>query len=181
MLDKLGEWPSDNVVKKLAIIAAILIPVMYLIMGPFFFLSGFPSTAITYSQLCFSGPILKSLYAFVVATPNGVFFYTIAQTADYGFMVIYGLCIFNLALHIGRQFDSQSTWRKSSYIIALFGIVAPSCDAVENAFILLTMTNPLGFPDIWAVIHSIFALFKWIFLLSAIIWAIIAAIASKRQ
>lgn len=181
MLDKLGDWPSDDVVKKLSIIAAILIPVIYLIMSPFFFLSGFPSNEIMSSQLCFSGPILKSLYAYVVATPNGIFFYIIAQTADYGFMVIYGLLIFNLALHIGRKFDNESTWRKTGYVIALFGIVAPSCDAVENAFILLTMTNPLGFPDIWAVIHSVFALIKWILLFSAIIWAVIAAIAMKRQ
>ena len=181
MLDKLGDWPSDDVVKKLSIISAILIPVIYLIMGPFLFLSGFPSDQIMSSQLCFSGPILKALYASIVATPNGIYFYTIGQIADYGFMVVYGLLIFNLALHIGRQFDSESTWRKSSYVVALFGIVAPSCDAVENAFILLTMMDPLGFPDVWAVIHSVFALIKWILLFSALIWALIAVIASKKQ
>ncbi|NHI93313.1 MAG: hypothetical protein EAX96_12515 [Candidatus Lokiarchaeota archaeon] len=181
MFDKLEDWPSDNIIKKLTIIAIILFPVSYLIMSPFFFLSGFPSTATMSSQLCFSGPILKSLYAFIVATPNGVFFYTIAQSADYFFMVVYGLLIFNLALFIGRKFDSNSNWRKSSYIISLFGIIAPSCDAVENAFILLTITDPLGFPDIWAVIHSVFALIKWILLILAIVWAFIAAIASKRR
>jgi len=43
------------------------------------------------------------------------------------------------------------------------------------------LTDPLGFPDIWAIIHSCFALLKYIFLLSCIGWAISATVVKATQ
>ncbi|MEJ2295266.1 MAG: hypothetical protein P8Y23_10920, partial [Candidatus Lokiarchaeota archaeon] len=57
---------------------------------------------------------------------------------------------------------------------AFLGILAALCDTGENAFILAMLSNPLGFPDKWAMIQSIFALIKWILLLVCILWIIIA-------
>ncbi|MHA1143571.1 MAG: hypothetical protein ACTSRW_02470 [Candidatus Helarchaeota archaeon] len=174
-LEKLGEWPSVKLIKALVLLSLALIFIIYPIMGLFFTLSGFSTSNIISSQLSFSGSILKAMYIPVVLS-GGLFFYQLSQTIDYIFMFSYGLLIFNLALVISRAFEESSFWRKSGYVIALFGIIAPSLDAIENAFILLTLTNPLGFPDWWAVAHSCFALPKWLFIMVALLWAIIAAI-----
>ena len=176
-LKNLGEWPPDDLLKKLTIISIILTPISYIMMMPFFLLSGFPSNQIMMSQLSFSGPFLKSLYAQI----TNLSAYVTAQSLDYVFMVCYGLLIFNLALFIGRKFEDTSSWRTMSYCIAIGGIIAPSLDAVENAFILMTLTDPLNFPDLWAVAHSCFASVKWIIILVALLWAIIAAIVNWKQ
>ena len=174
-LEKLGEWPSDEVIKKMLIVSIIINVIIYPAMLIPGYLSGFPANQMISSQLCFSGPFLKAIYAQL----TNPLMYTIAQSLDYIFMVGYGLLIFNLALFIGRKFDEGTFWRKSGYVVALFGIAAPSCDAVENAFILLTLTDITNFPNEWAVIHSVFALIKWILLMGALFWAIVAAIVNK--
>ena len=91
-------------------------------------------------------------------------------------MVAYGTLAFSLVLTITRKFDNDSFWGKSGPKIAILGIVAACCDAIENAFILMMLSDPTGFPDIWAIIHSCFALVKYILLVICIAWAIIAAL-----
>jgi len=126
------------------------------------------------SQLSFSGEVLKSHYEI-----TNIEFYRIAQSLDYGFMISYGTLIFTLALIISRKFDAASIWRKSGYIVAILGITAACCDGIENIFILALLTDPSGFPNIWAIIHSCFALVKWIMIFSSIGWAIVAIITRK--
>ncbi|MHA1885906.1 MAG: hypothetical protein ACW96S_12685, partial [Promethearchaeota archaeon] len=60
---------------------------------------------------------------------------------------------------------------------------AACCDAIENGFILAMLTDPVGFPDYWAIFHSVFALIKWILLFTIIIWDLIFGIftAIKRK
>ncbi len=169
-LEKLSDWPSPKKTKFLLIFSIVLFIVIFPIMGYFFLISNYPVDFIT-SQLSCSGDILKSHYQ----TTN-IELYRIGQILDYGYMVSYGTLIFSLALIIARKFNEPSIWRKSGYIIAILGIIAACCDGIENAFILAMLTDPSGFPDIWALTHSCFALVKWTILFLSISWAIIAAL-----
>lgn len=56
------------------------------------------------------------------------------------------------------------------------GVIVAFCDGIENIFILAMLTDPLSFPDFWAITHSIFALIKWILLFLVIFWIIIIGI-----
>ena len=169
-LEKLSEKPSPKITKSILIFSIILSIVVYFLMGYFFLLSKYP-VGIVESQLSFSGTILKEHYK-----ETNIEYYKIVQTLDYALMVGYGMFGFSLALIIARKFEEGSRWRNSGYIVALLCVIAAICDAIENAFILSTLTDPSGFPDIWAIIHSCFALVKYILLLSSIIWAISGAL-----
>jgi len=98
------------------------------------------------------------------------------EVLDYVFMVAYGMLIFSLALLICRKFDEGTPLRKSGYIITLFGIAAPLFDVGENAFILMTLTDPVNFQDILAVLMSGFSVVKWVMIVIALVWAIVAGI-----
>jgi hypothetical protein len=92
-------------------------------------------------------------------------------------MTGFGLIIFALTLIIARKFDEESFWRRSGYIVAPLGILAACFDGIENVFIFLMLSDPSGFPDIWAITHSCFALVKLIiYFLVFTIWTIIALI-----
>ncbi|MFX0187362.1 MAG: hypothetical protein ACFE8A_06470 [Candidatus Hodarchaeota archaeon] len=170
VLEKLNDWPSPKITKYLVILGIILSILIFLIMAYFFLLSGFP-VSFTESQLSFSGSKMKEYYSI-----TDVKYYRIVETLDYAYMVGYGTFAFSLALIISRKFEVGSFWNNSGHIIALLGVIAACCDATENIFILLMLTDPTGFPDIWALIHSSFALVKMILLFICIGWAIVAAI-----
>ncbi len=170
-LEKLSDKPSTRTTKILLIFSIILYIIIYPIMGYFFLLSKYPVGFIE-SQMSFSGSVLKENYKVTNIT-----YYRIMQMLDYIFMVSYGTLAFSLTLIIARKFDDNSEWRKSGYYVTVMGVLAAICDGIENAFILAMLTDPSGFPDIWAIIHSSFALVKYILLFSSIIWAISAAIA----
>ncbi|MHA1300867.1 MAG: hypothetical protein ACTSO9_15725 [Candidatus Helarchaeota archaeon] len=172
-LDKFDDWPSPEKTKILLIFGLISSIAIYAVFGLLFLQTGGMA-----NQLSFSGPVMKSEYLQIILN-NGIDAYRILQILDYLFMVGYGTLIFSMALLIARKFDPGTHWRSSGYIFAILGIIAACFDAVENAFILLTLTNPLFFPDWWAVAHSICALPKWIIIISSIIWALTAAIVNK--
>jgi len=170
ILEKLSEWPDLKKTRFLLIFSIILFIIVYPIMAYFLVLSEYP-VSFTESQLSFSGEILKAHY--MVTNINE---YRIMQILDYGFMVSYGLLAFSLALIIARKYDEGSFWRKSGYIIAILGIIAACCDAIENGFILAMLTDPAAFPNSWAINHSCFALIKYILLFTCIGWAFLASI-----
>ncbi len=173
ILDRLSSWPSKKILKILLILAIIGFIIAIPLMMYFYTISGFP-VDFTTSQLSFSGQKLKEWYS---ATPD-LGSYIVAQLFDYGFMASYGLLAFSLALLISRKYEEASKWAKSGIIIAMIGILGAILDALENAIILITVANPTGFPDVIAIIHSFFALFKFICLIIAICWALIAGINS---
>lgn len=173
-LDKLDDWPSPDKNKVLLIFSIIISVASILIMALFQMQAGGMA-----NQLSFSGPKMKMEYFQILVLNNGMFPYSMMQILDYLFMVGYGSLIFSLALIIGRKFDVGSRWRLSGNIFAILGIFAAIFDGFENAFILLTLTNPLFFPDWWTVAHSCFAVPKYAIIIGSIVWAIIAAITNK--
>lgn len=172
-LNKFYEWPDPNKTKILLIFGIILFVVVYPIMTLFFWLSGYPTNFFS-SQLSFSAQVLKAHYQV-----TNIDLYRIAQTFDYGFMVSYGCLLFCLALVIARKFNDDSIWKKIGVVIAFLGVIAACCDAIENGFIHAMLIDPLNFPDIWAILHSIFALIKWILLPFCILWIVMAFILIK--
>ena len=64
-------------------------------------------------------------------------------------------------------------------ILVFLSICAPFLDAIENGFILLTLTDLLGFPDWYAFAHSAFALPKWIILGTLLLVVLIGYIIRK--
>ena len=172
-LDFFTNWPSSKLTKILLIFSIILLLAIYPILMYFFTISNYPASFFE-SQLSFSGAIIKLHYT--TMTLFEINLYIIANILDYGFMVSYGLLIFSLALILTRKFEPNTLWRKIGFTIAVFGILAAFCDGIENIFILLMANDPIGFPDMWAISHSIFALIKYILMLIAISWLIIAGV-----
>ncbi|MFO7797852.1 MAG: hypothetical protein ACQERB_05630 [Promethearchaeati archaeon] len=168
--NKLSEWPSSKILKRTIILAIILLVIVYPIMSYFFMISGFP-VGFFQSQLSFSGELLKLYYS-----ATDINLYLIGQLLDYGFMLGYGLIFFSVSLLIARIFEQESKAKQIGLIIALLGIAAALFDAIENVFILITLADPFGFPNIIAIVHSFFALFKYIFFILVLGYIIIAAI-----
>ncbi len=172
-LEKLANWPSERNIKILIYFSIILYAVHFPILAYYWTLSTFPQNFYIH-QLSFSGSYYKSLLRSMTA--EQINYYRIAIILDDVYAVSYGIFYFSMILYLGRKFEEVSKWRKSGYFIAILGIIAAICDNTENGFILLMLTDPQGFPDIWAIIHSCFALIKLICIWTCIIWIIVADI-----
>lgn len=169
---KLSEWPSSKILKISLIIGFALSFAVIPVMLYFSQLSGFPAEAFS-SQLSFNGYLMKSYYAL-----TNIELYRIASSLDYIFMVGYGLILFCSSVLIARRYRASSIIQGQGFIIALSGVMAACCDAFENFFILAMLTDPTGFPNYWAITHSVFALIKWILLLIVILWIMLFRILS---
>jgi hypothetical protein len=177
-INRLESSPTDRNLRIMLFVGLIATLIIYPIMGYFFAQSRY-TTNVMASQLCFSGEFLKNSYIELVFFGD-LEMYRIAQTLDYVFMASYGLLIFALAVSQARKLK-DIRMKTFGFYLGIGGIFAAIFDAIENAFILMTLTDPLNFPDWWAVAHSCFALAKWILLYGAIIWYILAIIMEKRQ
>ena len=169
---KFLQWPTSKILKISLIIGFALCFAVIPVMQYFTQLSGFPAEIFS-SQLSFSGELMKSFYAL-----TNIELYRIAPSLDYFFMVGYGLILFSSSVLIARRYRESSLLQRGGFVIAFSGVIAACCDAIENIFILLMLTDPLGFPDYWAISHSVFALVKWILLFIIIIWIAVFGILS---
>ena len=173
LLEKLSDKPSPEKTKLLLIGSIILYLIVYPILNYYYIISNYP-VSVFESQLSFSGAAIKSHLRTMSSAEIDL--YRIAQIIDYPYMLAYGTLYFSLSLYISRKFDEDSGWRKTGYISAIFGVISACCDATENVFILLMLTDPQGFPDAWAITHSYFALVKFTLMGLIIIWIILAAL-----
>jgi hypothetical protein len=164
ILKKLSQWPSSKTLKILLILGLIFCFSVIPVMQYFSNLSGYPADLFT-SQLSFSGDLMRGYYAL-----TNIEIYRISPSLDYIFMLGYGLIAFSLSLLIARRYDDTSKIHRVGILVAIFGITAACCDAIENIFILTMLTNPGGFPNYLAISHSVFALIKWILLFGVITW-----------
>ncbi len=172
MFKKLTEWPSSKILKISVIIGFVLSFAVIPVMQYFTQLSGFPAEIFS-SQLSFNGAVMKSYYAL-----TNIELYRFAPSLDYIFMLGYGIILFSSSILIARSFKTSSIIQQEGLIVAISGVIAACCDAIENIFILAMLTDPSGFPDYWAITHSVFALIKWILLVIVIIWILLFAILS---
>ncbi|MFX1500976.1 MAG: hypothetical protein ACFFDH_08450 [Promethearchaeota archaeon] len=168
-LNKFSDWPSNKKLKQLLICCVILFLVIFPIMSYLATVS-YPVNSFG-SQLSFSGQLIKEYNA-----NADINLYRIANILDYFFMISYGGIFFSLGLIIAHKLKDETIWRKIGLIMIPLTIFAPACDAIENIFILLILADPLEFPDIWAIIHSFFALIKYILIFIGFGWICIALI-----
>ncbi len=165
---------SSALLFKLVRIFSLILIIFYPLMGYYFAQSG-DNIGILESQLSFSAETLRYEYNHIYIV-GGMDLYRLGQTLDFVFMFLYGSLIFLVCVKWGRivelKFPQDMKIAKILYICAILGIIAALCDMVENIFILkMLATEPnWDFPDIWAIVHSSFALIKWILLAVSILW-----------
>lgn len=157
--DFLSERPTEKTTKYLLFFSFPLViitasAVMYLLK-----LSNFPGT-LNETQLGFNGEYIK--FCFSRMSDEDMSIFIIANIRDYAFMIAYGIFFFSLALTLTRKLKEGSIWKKIGYSISIFGITAAFCDGIENIFLLMMASNPINFPNWWAIAHSSFALAKFI-------------------
>jgi len=169
-LQKLNDKPSPKKAKFLIILGFFMCFIAIPIMQYFSGVSGYPANILA-SQLSFNGELLKSYYSL-----TNIFLYRISTSLDYIFMAGYGIILFSSSVLIARKYTYSSRVQKIGFLVALFGIIAAICDGIENIFILLMLTDPSTFPNVWAITHSVFALIKWILLFIVITWIITAGV-----
>ena len=160
LLDKLVDWPTPERTRQLLKINTILLIALYPILT-YLFLISYPVN-FAESQLSFSGAVIKSHHKMM--TNEQFFLYRIANIVDYLFMILYGTIFFCISLISARKIESSLKWSRTGYFIALLGIMSAVCDGIENIFIFMMLSDPLNFPNIWAITHSVFALVKGIFM-----------------
>ncbi len=165
--------------KKLLILLVsffVLLIIIFTIMIHFFKISG-DVIPIVQSQLSFSGQFLKDQYSIIINS-DGLSYYRTAQILDYGFMISYGGIFFCLVCLVGINADPDSFWNKTTKIFAPIAIGTTIFDALENLFILITLTDPTNFPNVLAIIHSIFALIKYILIYIVVAWVFLGIISN---
>lgn len=108
-------------------------------------------------------------------------YYRIVALIDDVYAFFYGTLFFSLSLYLARKFDEISSWRKSGYLMSIFGIIMGCCDIIENSFMLMILTDPQGFPDGWAITLSCLALIKFILMGIIYVWIIVADINLFRK
>ena len=170
IFQKLEEKPPTNTLNRYVLLSAISAIIIYIIIAIFFYLSGSPLSKVIPGQISFSGTYLKDIYW---ETAN-LSYYKISQILDYIFMISYGILLFSLSVKVTRDYPQGSLFKTIGYSIAIGGIIAACLDGLENVFILLTLTNPLGFPDWYAITQSSFSVPKWILIFIAIVYILIA-------
>ena len=173
ILRRFNTVPASKRLGVWVIVFIVLFIFMNIIVNYVFTLSGYPVSFME-SQLSFSGEVIKSHFS--VMTGDQITLYLYAQFVDFGFIFVYASLIFLVGIYRGRRFSETSWFRTSCYGIAVAGVVAGCCDALENGFILLMIADPIGFPNIFAVIHSYFALVKFILLTASIVGIIVLCI-----
>jgi hypothetical protein len=172
VLSLFDRFPSEKTIKRNLIISFFFFILLMISVSVAFEQSHYPVSFIE-SQLSFSGETIKSHYETMSSADIQLYIY--AQFVDFGYMISYAIFIFILGVYLGRL-QKTKTLRNASYIIGLMGVMAMICDLIEDIFILMMAQNPTGFPNSYALIHSVFASIKFALLGSALIGIIILTI-----
>jgi hypothetical protein len=163
----LASKPSPRNTRRILVTSAVSMAVVYAVMTVVYLVSG-DRVNMASSQLSFSAAFLEWQYSQMTA--DGLAFYGIAQQVDYLFMTTYAMFAFSACVTLARAFPHDSFWYRIGLAFAVLGLVAACCDAIENAFIFLTLDSNPSIPTWQAVGHSLFASVKWGLLISIISW-----------
>ncbi|MFX0065673.1 MAG: hypothetical protein ACFFC7_26160 [Candidatus Hermodarchaeota archaeon] len=173
LLTFLSEKPTVKTTKYLLILGSLLLISGFPIVIGLLELSNFPGT-LNETQLGFNGEYIRSMFSLM--SNEEMMIFIIANLFDYVAMIAYGTFIFSSALILTRKLQEGSIWNQLGYLIAITGIIAACCDGIENIFLLMMASNPVNFPNYLAILHSCFALFKFILLYISMGWIILTVI-----
>ena len=178
MFKWLNRHPSEENRKLLLRISPIFLIIMFVLVQIAFFISNYPVFFVE-SQLSFSGETIKGHFAQMDEWELTL--YAFAQIVDFFFMLAYGSFFFSIALTISRKFVETSRMRSVGNFGVIIAILAPICDAIENIFIFLMLLNPNGFPNAFAIAHSVFSSFKFASMIIGFSILIYLVIQSKKR
>ncbi len=168
-LTKFDNWLSPKATKRLIYLGFIVLIVNYPIIIILTLISHYPATFME-SQLSFSGAVIKS--HFLEMSVEQIFYYMFYQISDDVYDFCHICIFFGLTLFLARKFGEDSRWRRVGYWMALVGIIGTISDLTENSLIIMMTTDPLGFPDVWAVVHSWLAVVKYLTWAIQTVWII---------
>jgi len=157
-LKKFDDWPSPERTKRIILLGFVILWINFTIMIYLTLLSRYPATFID-SQFSFNGSVIKSHFKEMSAEQLRI--YVIYQLLDCFYDFLHITVLFSFTLFLARNFDEDSGWRNSGYKASIIGLFGAISDLVENSLIIMMTSDPQGFPDIWAVAHSWFAVIKF--------------------
>ena len=117
----------------------------------------------------FDAPLLKAHYAILLAQETFATFLRV-QYLDFGLMLTTGPLIALLAIGLGRLAGGGLA-KSLAYLAALAILASTAMDLVENAVLLVMLSDPEGFPDFLAWLYSAAATLKVIaFLITVLLF-----------
>lgn len=141
-------------------------------------ISGYPLSQVIPDQLGFNATRYKEHFAKIQLS-----LFKATYFIDYGFMISYSaviLCLFFTFFYLLRSADAlQNSVSVAFYwtFEILFISMIVICDAIENAIMLIFMlSDPLEFASSYAILHSLFALLKWIGVSFNILYIIVVVV-----
>ncbi len=143
LIDILSDRPSKKTLKYLACCTLVLIVIVMPLVLVLLALSNFSGT-LEETQLGFNGEYVKS--KLLLMNELEMCFFIVTNLFDYMFMIIYSTVFFRVSLILARTLARDTILSKIGYVFAVLGITSSCCDAMENVFLLLMASNPLGFP-----------------------------------
>jgi len=72
--------------------------------------------------------------------------------------------------------EEGSIGQKTGFIVSILGVIAAVSDGIENVFIILMASDPLGFPGWLAIPHSLFAHIKFKLMYLSFLWIALALV-----
>ena len=174
MIESLTNKPSKKTLRYLAIFSFILLIVSMIFVMILLEMSNFSGT-LEETQLGFNGEYIKSIFAFM--NENEMVLFLLANILDYAFMLAYGAFFYSTALILARKLKEGSLLSKVGYNIVILGVISACCDALENLFLLLMVSNPVDFPMWLAIPHSSFAIIKFALIYVVFGWLVIISLS----
>lgn len=171
-IELLCEKPTNRELKLVLISSLVLLvisaPTVIYLLG----LSGFTGE-LEKTQLGFDAEYIRN--CFESMTEQGFSFFILGNLADYLFMISYGGMLYSGALLVTRKMENRVI-QKIGTTVSLLGILAASCDGLENIFLLSMTLNPTGFPAWLAFPHSLFANIKFKLMYLTAGWIILSSL-----
>ncbi|MFW9806433.1 MAG: hypothetical protein ACFFFK_06860 [Candidatus Thorarchaeota archaeon] len=128
------------------------------------------------TQLGFNAEIIRNYFSLMSPTEMG--FFITANLADYLFMLSYGVFFYSAARLISWNYKIGLP-KRIGLSLAWVGVIAAILDGIENVFLLLMASDPVGFAGWLAIAHSSFALAKFLFLYGAMAWTMVGFVLNR--
>ncbi len=138
--------------------------------------SGYNGT-IDDTQLGFSAQIIKGYFALMDS--QGMMLFALGNLFDYLFILSYGTFFYYSTRYLSWNYPPRSITKQIAVGFMWIGVASAVSDAIENIFLFLMLSNPLGFPSWLAIAHSLFATLKFMMMYATIGWLVFSVILNK--
>lgn len=161
--------------RRIALVSGLFMMVAATLVITLLQMSGYAGTTED-TQLGFNAEIIRNYFSLM--TPSDLGLFITANLADYLFMLCYGLFFFSAARLISWNYK-RGFPKRIGLSLAWVGVIAAVLDGIENVFLLSMTVDPAGFVGWLAIVHSSFALAKFLFLYVAMAWVIVGFVVNR--